>query len=327
MIPKSNLQYFESLKKLASEKSYSNYVTRLNTIINLQGIKGESLHNVLVNPSKYYPIIKDQYTNINTRKNMVVAVVSVFKHDKTLQESYASEYASWVQQMKDLGSYLDEQSKHKTPSKKQTENYVSFDEIKLKFHELQKDDDPHSSFNKSLAYVLLAIVLDITPKRCDLGNMKIYHNEDPNNNNENYIVLKSKSDNGSSYLVLNNYKTSKVYKRYEEDLSWKFINIMKQSLRRYPRKHLFVNTERQPYVDNDHYGKFFQRTFLKLFGKATGTSLLRHIYIIENIDFSKTEGELESIAKTMLHSFSQQSKYKFVRNSLQTCICKPKANN
>jgi hypothetical protein len=250
---------------------------------------------------------------------MIVPLSSIFKHDIVLHNAHPAASHEWIKYNEHLMTFYETKSKQNLITEKQKEHYVSFAEIELKFHEFQKEDDPHATLAKSMMYLLLGIITDITPKRSDLGNIKIYR-EDPNINTENYLVLKPKGE-GSSYIVLNIYKTSKFYKRYEEDLSSKFINILKQSLRRYPREHLFINTEHKPYYENATYGKFVQRTFEKLFGKSTGTSLLRHIYIVEKVDFSQSEEELNQIANSMLHSINIQRKYRFVQGKEQKCIC------
>lgn len=317
---KTNDEYFSILKtNLPSEKSSNNYINRLKTILKLTNV---SLHEILINPKKYYPIISHQYSNLNTRRNMIVPFSSIFKHDIDLHNTHLSASQDWAKYNENLLTFSEAKSKQNLISEKQKENYVSFAEIELKLLELLKEEDPHATLSKSMMVLLLAIITDITPKRSDLGNIKIYK-KDPFINTENYLVLKSKNE-GSSYIVLNIYKTSKFYNRYEEDLSNKFINILKQSLRRYPRAYLFINTEHKPYHENSAFGVFVQRTFFKLFGKSTGTSLLRHIYIVEKVDFSKSEEELIQIANSMLHSFDIQRKYRFVKGIEQKCICTQK---
>ena len=61
-------------ESLSSEKSYENYVTRINR---LKDVTKSALSDILVSPKTMYPKIKDFYPNVNTRKNMLVPILSI----------------------------------------------------------------------------------------------------------------------------------------------------------------------------------------------------------------------------------------------------------
>lgn len=274
-------------------------------------------------PTKYIPKISSEYENIGTRTNIYKIILSIYTHTPKIKEENESKWQKWWDEFIKLSKYMKEKSKENKPTVKQNDKYVSFDDIELKYHELKSAQDPHDTKKKSQQYLLLALILDITPKRSDFGSVRIYKDNEPvNDNKNNFIVVKSKGNIDSSYLVMNKYKTAKTYKRYEEDLSSKFINVLKQSMRRYPRTYLFVDTEGNPY-NNNTYGTYFSRTFNDLFGKAGGVSLLRHSYISERLNNGKSDNELEEIAHLMGHSLDQQRSYRFVNkvNPLRKCVC------
>jgi hypothetical protein len=193
---------------------------------------------------------------------------------------------------------------------KQKEKYVSTEEVNLKRMEMKKGD-PHGDKIVTQQYVLLTLLCDITPKRSDLGRLRVYRGDDPGIKTENYIVLRDSKSGLESYLVMNVYKTAKTFGRMEEELADETVKVLKESLRRFPRTYVFVGHNGRPYDTNAAYGKFVERTFLELFGKATGTSLWRHIFISEKVKADASEDKLEEIANKMLHGVNQQRRYRF----------------
>lgn len=322
--------YFSILKtNSASEKTYNNYVARLRKLAELAE---KPIHDVITNPNESYNIIKEHYPNVNTRKNMLTPILSIYRKTESLQKDFDKEWKTWQRFHENMDRIQEVKAKKNKMNDKQKNNYVSTEDVHLKLLELGKTD-PHHTLHSSLQYLLLCLLNDIKPKRSDLGNVKIYRGKDPNKNNENYIVLKCNEDKtaqnmtDTSYLVLNVYsKTKSVYGRIEEDLSFDTARAIVMSLRRHPRDYLFVDKFKKPYTKNDSYGKFVVNTFNALFGKKTGTSLWRHIYIKEKVDASAAEEELDEIARLMLHSSRLQQRYRFAKENTakdkkKRCIC------
>jgi len=312
----------ENLKaSLASAKSYDNYEFRINRLAMLIG---RPIEYILYHPQEAYPKIKDAYPNINSRKNMMTPILSLFRVNPKLQESDEGKksWEEWKRYHDDMTTLQTVRVKKNKMPEKVKEKYTSMEDIELKVRELRKED-PHATMTKSQRFLLLTLLTDIKPKRSDLGAVRIYREKDPNKKKDNYIVLREKVGD-PTYLVLNSYKTKKYYGRVEEDLSKESVNVLKQSLRRYPREYLFVDKSNAPFKSNDSYGKFVVRTFEEYFGKAMGTSLFRHVYVIEKENPDATEEELEESAKLMLHSSKVHRNYKWVDRGEMQCVCKPK---
>ena len=309
-------------KSLTSEKSLNNYMTRL---AKLEEVTGKPLDIILKSPKQVYPGIKETYKNINTRKNMITPILTLFKNDPVLQATHADAWATWKRYHEDMNTLQEVNAKKNKMTQKQQENYTSTEEVALKLEELRKQD-PHKTLTLSLQYVLLALLNDIKPKRSDLGNIKIYRNQDPNESLSNYLVLMDHPN--ASYFVLNQYsKTKKIYGKIEEELDRSTVQIIKDSLRKYPREHLFVDRFHKPYVNNDSYGKFVVKCFNDHFGRKTGTSLWRHVFIKEKVDPGAPEEQLEEIARLMLHSPKLQQRYRFADTSgNKVCLCVDKAD-
>ena len=65
-----------------------------------------------------------------------------------------------------------------------------------------------------------------------------------------------------------------------------------------------------------------------MFGRTTGTSIVRHIYITEELDFNNLSIEEQGdIAKQMMHTKGLQAKYHWSKNKIcaaMTHLCQSK---
>lgn len=308
---------------LASAKSYDNYIVR---ITKLEELIGKSIDYIMIHPNEVYPRIKDKYPNINTRKNLLTPILSLYRVNPEFAgtEDGKKGKEGWKKYHDDMNILQSVQSKKNKIPEKMKKNYVSTEEVELKVRELKKEEDPHNNLENSQQFLLLTLLTDIKPKRSDLGSMKIYRNTDPHKKDENYLVLRDKISD-PSYMVYQVYKTKKYFGRVEEDLSGDSIRVLKQSLRRYPREYVFIDKFRRPFQSNDSYGKFVKRTFETKFGRELGTSLWRHVYIIEKVSGADVRDEdKDDIARLMLHSKKMNDQYRWVTRGNQMCYCENK---
>jgi hypothetical protein len=322
MKPITDKKYLDVLKKsLSSEKSYENYVVRFKKLKEITGTN--RIHNILVNPKEYYPLIKEHYPNINTRKNMMTPILKLFTLFPNLQKAEKDKHDQWKRNHDDMNILQEAHIKKNKMTQKQKDNYISFEDVQLHLTKM-KNQNPHTSFKQSLYFVLLNLLIDIKPKRSDLGCVKIYRGEDPNKQDENYIILKEERDNVPSYLVLNVYNKT-VYGTVIEDLKKDTSDAIRDSLRVYPRDYLFVDVNKRPYTISNSYGKFVTSCFNDIFEKKVGTSLWRHIFIMsDEVQGNKSDEELADIARKMLHSPTVQRQYRFVNNKKddgKVCVC------
>lgn len=302
---------------------YPNPKTRDNYASRLRGLQrhiDKPLLDILRNPDVYYSEIQKAYPALTTRKNVLTVILVLFREDETLKTpEYAATAAQWRKLHEDLTRLQIAKVKRSEPEQKQIDKYTSFEEIELKYQE-RKRKGPHATLKESMRYVLLSIILHLRPKRADLGALEIYHEDDPRKTNSNYIVLRK---DGSSYLVMNLYKTSKYYQTVEEDMPEALVSDIQTSLRRWPRKFLFVKENGDP-MSNNTYSVFVKHTFEELFGRSTGVSLLRHIYITEKLNFDDmTLEERDNEAKLMLHTSGLQQQYKWPKKTICPKICLP----
>lgn len=303
------------------ERVYPNPKTRTNynsRLTSLQRALATQLLEILEDPETYYPQMQKKYTSLATRKNILTAILVLFREDKELHENKPA-YERWKKLHDDLGRLQDAKVRRSEPEDKQVEKYTSFEEIESKYEELKRRGF-HDTLRHSMQFTLLSVITHLRPKRADLGAVEIYRDDDPRKTDQNYIVLRKPKD-GGSYLVMNMYKTSKYYQTVEEDLPEGLVRDIEQSLTRHPRKYLFTKEKGDP-MSNNTYSVFVRQTFEELFGRSTGVSLLRHIYITEKLDFDDmTIEERNAEAKLMLHTSGLQQQYKWPKKVICPKLC------
>ena len=306
------------------DKAFPNVKTRENYKSRLRGLT-KTLETpdpiaILKAPDVYYPKLQTLYPSFSTRKNMLTLILVLFREDSTLKTDNPDAAAKWKQYHDDLVRIQEAKVRRSEPEPKQIKQYTSYEEITEKYQELKKKT-PHNTLKSSQQFLLLSILVHLRPKRADLGAVKIYKEDDPRKTDENYIVLRA--EGGSSYLVMNLYKTSKYYQTVEEDLPEELTKDLRISLGRHPRDYVFTKEDGTP-MSNNTYSVFVKHIFEELFGRSTGVSLLRHIYITEKLDFDDmTIQEQEDEAKLMLHTSGLQRRYKWPKKVICPKLCAP----
>lgn len=299
---------FKSLinKKYPNLKTATQYITRLNKLKDV--CDNQPLQTIISNPDTYYTNLRQKYPNISTRKNMLTLILVLFKHSPILTAELSTQQARWKKFHDDMDGFQEAKYARNMPDVKQIVKYTPMEEIRLKYEELKKRD-PHVDRQTSQHFVLLSIVLNTPPKRSDYGSMRVYRNRDPNPDGANYLVLHTETKT-PSYMVFKTFKTAKKYERIDEVLNRTLFKDISDSLRRHPRNYLLVNKFGEPFGTNHLYSLYVSAAFEKMFGRKTGVSMLRHIYITENIDFNEMSlEERNDIAKQMMHTKGLQEKY------------------
>lgn len=293
-----------------------NYKSRLANLV--KKVEAKTLLEVLESPNTWYPAIQRAYPSLTTRKNVLTAVLVLFREDPELAKQ-TTVHAVWRKRHDDLGRHQDAKVKRSQPEEKQIAKYTSFEEIEAKYEELKKAGPHSKSLRHSQQFLLLSILVHLRPKRADLGALHVFYEEDPRRTDINYVVLRTK---GTSYIAMNMYKTSKHYQTVEEDLPEGLVRDIRQSLRRWPRDYVFVKERGGGPMSNNTYSHYVQRTFEELFGRGTGVSLLRHIYISEKLDFDNmTMEEQDEEARLMLHTSGLQRRYKWPKKTICPMLC------
>lgn len=308
-------------QKSLSQSSLDTYTGRMMTMIDL--MKFRSPMQILKNPVAVLKKLKSIYgVDSSTMGNLVTAVLAVFRRNERLRCGLGEAFDTWRKAHKALKDNEKDRYKQNEPTAAQAKNYVSFAEIEQKLKDLEQDPKTFTDAKQHMQFLLLHVLNGLTPKRADLGYVRILTESDLMELNgpdevldrvqkANYILLRPGSQ---PRLIMNAFKTSKTYSRIEEDLPPRLTKALLVSLKLFPRNFLFISPKTwKPYIKSNSYAQFVRRTFQELFdGRSAGVTMARHAYINERIDFNKLSiAEREAIAKQMGHSIGMQSIYKW----------------
>jgi len=173
----------------------------------------------------------------------------------------------------------------------------------------------------STAKLLLAMYTYIPPIRADLFACRLYE-ETPEETptEDNYIVLEKKNPR----LVLNDYKTKKVYGTIQISLPKVLYEMIRQCIKEGICKgeYLFAHLSGTPY-DRPGFSSMSRRLLNKAFEKPMTLTAIRHIFS-STIDNNRPVKELRLISDSMGHSVSTQKLYKWDEVADKNEIITPK---
>lgn len=319
-IDESVLADLHKAYKGKSVKTIQNYLHRLEHLRSDENLfPGKDILWIVSDPPASYDVIRAKYPNINSRKNILTIILVLFRNSPSLRDALAERFdkvhEQWRTYHDHMNAFQEAAYRKNVPDTRHLQKYVGFEEMTLKYKELKKGTG-HDTFQNSLDIVLLSLVLHTPPKRADFGSLRVYYEDDPNTKDTNYIVLRTKTP---SFITMNTYKTSALYARVDTDIPFPTIVDIKDSLRRWPRDYLFESRSKKPFASNNAYSKWVTSRFVHMFGRSTGVTMLRHIYITEKVDLNNmNDDELEDIAHQMLHSVRLQRKYNWKKDA----VCK-----
>jgi hypothetical protein len=273
-----------------------------------------SILEVVTSPQKYLAELELKCSSSQSSRGTYIGrILSVYKHNPRLSTAHADAHAMWRNEGQALRLKQKQAAKLNAPSnQRQVQHYTPMHEWKAAQQALLADRDPHSSQQKSLALVLLTYAVSMPPKRAELGAVQVFQAQ-PSSDKE-LIAAPNRLIVDQAILFLGKHKTSKHEMHaagVTESLSSEFMSVLRDSLARYPRSHLFVDSNGRPFT-NQGFSKFVIRCTKRIFGdKAPGVSLLRHAFATE-LDFNSLTGvQKEDIALRMGHTTATQDSYRW----------------
>jgi hypothetical protein len=286
------------------------YIGTLRVLQKLcEGMHGEdgvpSFGWLVCNPKLVIRKIFKTYDNNNTRRRFIAAVRSLFKLDPEIKERYPGCDDKWKKSMTILDDAYREQAMSAQLTDRERKNWVPWSKI------LEKEAFLAETEYGSFDHLLLAMYCLIEPLRQNFGNVRIFIKTVPpvveESADGNYIVMLGKH---RADLVLNDYKTSSKYGTFQRNLPEKLVRIIEKSLTEYPRKFLFVDSDDAPYIKQNSFTQYSNRTLHRIFGVRITVSILRHSFI-SNLDFNEElPSSLFQKAKNMGHSIGMQQQYR-----------------
>jgi len=295
--------YIVSLKKLA--KTINNDVDLDNP-------------DFLLDTKKVLKII-DGEKFLTTRKNRLTAIVVYLKSFEN--KKYLEAIDDYSKEMERIGAEYNTQQKEQKLTDKQSANWIElsdFDDMIEKIYDeveaeniVKKKELNNRDYALLQSYILLRMYRQY-PLRNDLADVKIIRSKKQDDGKQNYLLLRPTS----CYLILNVYKTSKVYGKRSYKLDENLHRLVKLLVFFNKSDWLFTRYDRKSALSSNDLTKLMNRLFVKYTGKTIGTSLLRHIAISEYRKNDPTLKEIDEknaeIENKFLHSSSMNQEYRKV---------------
>lgn len=279
------------------------YLNKLSIIRNDFFGSQKTLLWVLLHPREFYEsLIK--YSRVNqlkpaTMTQFVSIMISIITHHLELQDQYPDMIKQWKKLKMEVEQPVNDQYDSNQPTEKQKNAFFDFEQL-LKI----KDSLPKGSNER----LLISLYTLIPAQRSNFDKVKIY-GTDPKIKTDNYIVW-----NNKPYIVLNKYKTSRIYDTITINIPPELQQEILYSLELNPREYLFVKKNGLPYDKSSSFNQYANRILKKVLNNEDfNLTMFRHIYISRpDIDVNNlTVGEKRKLANSMGHSPMVQNKYLF----------------
>lgn len=211
----------------------------------LTDIVEEDLDYILENSQYTYKIFLSKKIKYSTQRAFVSTIMTLFKYVKKLKKMIPVSYKSWL----NIALLLKDKNNNNNTIK-----YAKWNDIIEKRNTLNKDSNEY--FIISL-YTLLHIPTN------DLYKIKFY-NKLPTHVVENYWIIDKKK--------------SIIHSKKEQIVPDELDNIVRNHLRKKPRRYLILSQSGKPYNNIHSYNVYIDRIMKKVFGKNFNLSILRKSY-------------------------------------------------
>jgi hypothetical protein len=291
-----------------------------------QVLANTTIHYIIQNPDLFFPAITSYNFSLSSPFNLrslkeecYVPISSILKHHPSYASTFPKIYQCWGEIKKQL---KDEVNKSlNIPTENQLKGYIHWDNI-IKIRDVLPNDH-------TLRKLLLAFYTYIPPKRADYGSVKLYANElaynltgkemsgketagDLTNSTcdvssqmqANHLILPT------STLILQKYKTSKVYHTKTIILPLPLMSLLRESLSLFPRAYLFVKSDSSPFTSQSSFKDWADYNIKIIFNNPhTSINTFRHSYITDNHVTSLPLEKRVDEADAMDHNIRTQSWY------------------
>jgi len=254
----------------------------------------------------------------NTKRNYLISIVSVLSiFDKPAVKKLHDKYYDLMMAKSDQ---IKKEVKPNELTETQEKNWMSWDDVVKKYKELEeivggfvsKKGISDEQYNVLLSYIILSLYIHQSPRRNKDYQIMLLVNEYTNELSKdfNYLDL-SKRD-----FVFNSYKTSSKYGTQKigiNDSLWKVLvkyfsyHPMVKMSKKIPKvteaTYFLIHRDKSP-LDKVNS---ITRILNKVFDKAIGSSMLRHIYLTGK--YGEVVKDQAKDALDMAHSEGMQKDY------------------
>lgn len=298
-------------KKGLTESSVKLYLRNLEKLNDNQPLKNLKF---LSNPDTILSKLVDYKPN--TKKGYLIAITATLNSIKGDNKVLNKLYQTYSRLMIDTANEIRNKPTEEK-SETQTENWISWEDVKSKFNDLKDQVKTFENskkinegqYNTLLSYTILSLYCLIPPRR--------------NEYQKTYIVKKNSGDLpidknyyavDDSMFIFNVYKTAKKNGQQTLKVPTELENILKTYIKFHPLlkgKKITAKVE-VPFLvhfDGSPLDKVnsITRILNKVFDKKIGSSMLRHIFLSDK--YGDVVEEQKEDAEKMAHTISTQKDY------------------
>lgn len=278
-------------KPTISASSLKTYISLLKSLYHKKHEKGDINLAWFNNQDEIIELLKDKPAS--SRKTTYAALIAIAKNNNKYKAA-----------LLDDGKTYDKFIKTQTKTEKQEENWKSFEEVQKIFNDMHTKIKPllnskelsPTDYKKLQDFILLALTsgVFISPRRSmDWVDMKIKNIDKAK---DNYI---DKND-----FVFNKYKTAKFYETQKVSIPKQLKTILNKFIKLNPHEYLLTDDK-----GNKMTNVRLTQKLNKIFDGAISTSMLRHIYLTEQLKNVPALEKLEKMAHDMGHSVGEALEY------------------
>lgn len=213
----------------------------------------------------------------------------------------ASALQSWEDLQSQLNSARNELAQDNRMSTEDTANMVPLEDVAHKAAALA-----HTSYAESRDKVILTIAAHVFAKRAEWGTVRVVSDVSQLGAKENGMLLTPTT----CKLILSDFKTVSSFGRYEEDMPTIVGDVIRESMKRFPRTYLVQRVRTEEPVQNKRYSELLLDIMRKHLKRDINVDRLRRMWVCQRVDYNTlTIAETNAIARKMLHSPAMQRHY------------------
>ena len=302
------MNFFEQVN--IHDNSAKLYNTKLNEWISYMPNIYKSLACIIMFPEISMKELESHLkVNTNTNRHIyIVAIMSFIKHKRTelqlTHEQYSTIRVKWIDINNENEQPIIDRRLENKPTDKQNEKGGS----KIDFNQIieKRDELPVGSIER----LLISMYTMIPPARADYFATQILTNETPTE--KNYIRMGDKVE-----CVLTDFKTVKTYKSITHDFPVDLITELNESLKKTPRKYLFLNANGKPHTRNS-FVLWARRCLSRIFETDFTLVFFRHAFVTHYISTvdpnSITDGQIKEMSDKLGHTPEMFRAYKWIKS-------------
>jgi hypothetical protein len=249
--------------------------------------------------------LKETWPVTITLRKALILIQSIIRANPNIVPETIASY--WFKKLQEIGDDVKVNSNN-VASKELMAKWIQYDDILELVRSQTARGDAHATLKASQELVLLSMFAYLPPKRGDLGKLRIVRGVGELTDTENGLVVPPA---GECRLILNKYKTAKMFGQFQEALPSALADIVRMSLSTFPRTFLLVGPCDKPMSDGN-YSTRVGDVMDKYLDRRLSINNLRHIYITQKVlrgDALVTHEERVAMAYSMMHTLKSQIDY------------------